>query len=298
MVTLRLELKRTIMPIDNTTKFVDIENHWAKQNIQELSKRQIIHLGNEGLFYPDQKITTEQFISWIVNSYYKTGMNESISNQLSYAIEKGLFEDYDLVNSKKWIERRQVARIVHDTLRIEMNEKDEDDWTAAKELNDLYSCRTCVQHISQVYIKGIVDPEKPNVFNPTGELTRAEAATVILKMIDRSKRSPRLDNGKNSPIELSPAQARELLSDYKTAVLLDVRSRALYDEGHLSNSLSFPLESIHNNPNQLNQKKDVPIVLYCQKGYKSRLAAELLIEAGFENVYTIPGLSDFGYELI
>ena len=74
-------------------------------------------------------------------------------------------EDYDLVNRIKWIERRQVARIVHDTLRIEMNEKDEGDWTAAKEMSDLYSCRTCVQHISQVYIKGIVDPEKPNVFN-------------------------------------------------------------------------------------------------------------------------------------
>lgn len=270
----------------------------VEQAIQELVKGQVIQLDPTNHFHPEENITTEQFIIWIVRSCTDAGQDECVSDYLKYAIEKGLIEDYDLVTSEKLIERRQVARIVHDTLRIELNEKDEDDWTAAKELADLYSCRTCVQHISQVYVKGIIEPEKPHLFNPTSNVTRAEAASVLVKMLDSTKRNPRLNEEKNSVTYLSPVQARELLSEHKTAVLLDVRSREAYNEGHLTGSRSLPLESIHQDSNQVSPTKDTPVVLYCQKGYRSRLAAEFLIEEGYTHIYTIPGVDDYVYDLI
>ncbi|WP_373757465.1 S-layer homology domain-containing protein, partial [Jeotgalibaca porci] len=76
--------------------FSDIENHWAEPTISELVKRQIIHFEPSLLFYPEQKITTEQFVSWLVNSCHAR-----ISNQWTYALEKGLAEDYDFVNREK-----------------------------------------------------------------------------------------------------------------------------------------------------------------------------------------------------
>ena len=48
--------------------FSDIEDHWVEPTISELVKRQIIHFEPSLLFYPEQKITTEQFVSWLVNS--------------------------------------------------------------------------------------------------------------------------------------------------------------------------------------------------------------------------------------
>ena len=261
----------------------------TKETITELVKRQIIQSDSEEFFHPDQKITTEEFITWIVRSF-----DTSISNPLTYATEKGFAEDYDWVHREREISRRQVARIVHDTLRIEMHEKDEDNWTAAKNLKDLYSCRTCVQHISQVYVKGILEPDKPNIYNVDGQMTRAEAADVLLKMIDRTKRKPKSADKQKGVHALSPNQARAILTEQQSAVLLDVRSHADYQKGHLVDSISLPLEEI----DQVNFEKDTPIVLYCHIGYKSHLAAELLVGAGYANVYTIPGISDYQYELV
>lgn len=269
--------------------FSDIEDHWVEPTISELVKRQIIHFETGSLFYPEQKITTEQFVSWLVNSCHVR-----IANQWTYALEKGLAEDYDFVHREKPIERRQAARMVHDTLRIERKEKNEDDWAAAKELNDLYSCRTCVQHISQVYVKGIIDPVQPTYFNVTGPLTHAEAAVILLRMIDSTRRKPRMKRENTAVAALTPDQATALFEEHKKAQLLDVRSQEEYQESHLPNSVSAPLETM----SQLNLEKETPLVLYCQKGFKSQLAAELLIEAGYTHVYTIPGIGTFDYKRV
>lgn len=236
-----------------------------------------------------EKITTEEFITLVVQNF-----DARISDPMAYAMAKGIAEDYDLVHSNREISRRQVARIVHDTLRIELHEKDEDDWMAAKDLKDLYSCRTCVQHISQVYVKGIVEPDKPNIYNVDGQMTHAEAADVLLKMIDRTKRNPKTVEKQKGANALSPEQARTILTEEKTAVLLDVRTHEDYQRGHLKESISLPLDEIK----QVQYEKDTPIVLYCKIGYKSHLAAELLVEAGYTQVYTIPGISDYQYDLI
>lgn len=237
----------------------------------------------------DEKITTEEFITLLLKS-----CDTSISDPLTYAMAKGIAEDYDFVHKDREISRRQVARIVHDTLRIELHEKDEDDWMAAKDLKDLYSCRTCVQHVSQVYVKGIVEPDKLNVYNVDGHMTHAEAADVLTKMMDPTKRKPKSVEKKKGANPLSPEQARSILTEQKTAVLLDVRTHEDHQRGHLAESISVPLDEVK----QVQYEKDTPIVLYCNIGYKSHLAAELLVEAGYTQVYTIPGISDYDYDLV
>ena len=158
----------------------------------------------------------------------------------------------------------------------------------------MYSCRTCVQHISQVYVKGIIDPFQPTYFNVTGPLTHAEAAVILLRMIDSTKRKPRMKRENTAVAALTPDQATALFEEHKKAQLLDVRSQEEYQESHLPNSVSAPLETM----SQLNLEKETPLVLYCQKGFKSQLAAELLIEAGYLHVYTIPGIGTFDYKYV
>lgn len=277
--------------------FQDLDNHWAFESVQELIKRKIIYADQDDLFHPDLDITTEQFIVWIVKTCH-ADVEENTSSQLHFAMETGLIEDYDIVSREKSIERRQVARIVHDTLRIKFNEKDEDDWSVAKDLLDLYSCRTCVQHISQIYIKGIIEPDQPNFFNLTGSMTRAEAASVILKMLDQTMRAPKSAVTRHEIIALTPEEASEFLTKNHSTLLLDVRTNADYLRGHLSGSVSLPLESIHADLDAVTDDKEIPVILYCQMGYKSRLAAEVLVEAGYKHVYTIPGVGEYQYDLI
>ncbi|NMA90282.1 MAG: rhodanese-like domain-containing protein [Amphibacillus sp.] len=284
--------------------FTSVDNHLEKESICKLVQLNILQENDLALYKSEEKITTEQFVIWLIRSvvYFK-GKEESTHeiytrDAMDYCIQKGIIEDYDMLNRQNPIERRQVARIVHDTLRLELCEKDEHDWSAAKKLTDIYSCRTCVQHIAQVYVKGIIEADQPNIFNPLGNITKAQATAIILKMVDRSYRNPKTNVSLINSIELTPEQADNLLVNNDGVLLIDVRSNEAYKNGHLAGSINYPLLIINQNPNIIIDDKNRPIILYCQKGYQSKLAADLLVNAGYTKVYTIPGVEQNGYDLV
>ena len=48
-----------------------------------------------------------------------------------------------------------------------LGEEDESDWSAAERLQDLYSCHVCLNHIAQVYVKGIMGGRREDLFDHT-----------------------------------------------------------------------------------------------------------------------------------
>jgi rhodanese-related sulfurtransferase len=258
--------------------------------------------GMEGsLFHPEDHVTTEQFVTLIIRS--SKGKIEPTrgswsSGYMDYALNKGIIEDYDLTNISNPIERRSAARIVHEALKAEIGERDEHEWSAAEKLKDLYSCHTCVMHIAQVYVKGIMLARDKNVFDAVGCLTRAEAAAVVERMLDRDKRIPQTGGRQFQSQYLSPDEAWQLMLNDTTTKLVDVRTHEDYKFEHLQESICIPLQDISNNPFSVCNRKDTPLILYCQKGYKSALAAQALINAGYSRIYTIPGIDQYPYDLI
>jgi rhodanese-related sulfurtransferase len=279
--------------------YVDIKDHWAKAYILELIERGIFQRLKDGLFNPDDKITTEQFVTWIIRS--SKGNMEPVydesSEYMNYALHKGIIEDYDMTNRSNPIERRRAARIIHETLLTEFSEKDENEWSAAGNLLDLYSCRTCVMHIAQVYVKGIMLVRENNVFDVIGNITRAEAAVIVIRMLDKEQRTPQTVSRAYSSKMLQPDEARELMSNDNRAILIDVRTNDEYKQGHIAGSICIPLHDISINPYTVSARRDTPIILYCQKGYKSSIAAQLLLDAGYGSIYTIPGIEQYRYNL-
>lgn len=279
--------------------FADIEKHWAKDYIMELIGREIIHKTKDALFYPDDKITTEQFVNLVIKSCKGSMWPENDSPAyMDYALHKGIIEDYDMVNRSSPVKRRRVARIVHEALISELSEKDEGDWSAAERLLDLYSCHSCVIHIAQVYVKGIMPGREEKLFDPEGNISRAEAAQVIVRMLDKQKRLPKMGGKAYKCQMLSPDEAYKLMADNKRAMLIDVRSRKEYGQGHITGSICIPLHDIAINPYMVCERKDIPIILYCQSGYKSFSAAQILIDAGYTNICTIPGIEQYDYSLV
>lgn len=71
-------------------------------------------------------------------------------------------------------------------------------------------------------------------------------------------------------------------------LLLDVRTKEEWQQGHLPNALSWPLDLLEKGQlPELNHSKHC--VVYCQAGVRSRRAAELLAKHGFKNVSTLAG---------
>ena len=279
--------------------FADMKDHCPNDNILYLTERGIIKK-KDGLLHPEDKVTTEQFVTMMIRSSkgeIEPTREEWSSGYIDYALYKGIIEDYDITNRSNPIERRSAARIVHEALLTEFSERDEDDWKAAEKLIDLYSCHTCVMHIAQVYVKGIMIGRENNLFDVKSNMTLSEAATIIVRMLIVGKRIPQTGDIVFISKLIHPDEAREMMLNNRRSILIDVRTNEEYKQGHIDGSICIPLQDISNNPFSICARKDTPIILYCQKGYKSSLAAQILIDTGYNKIYTIPGLEQYRYDL-
>lgn len=255
---------------------------------------------NECLAQPKDIVTTGQFITMIIETIrgiIKPRGDNCTSGYMDYALHKGIIEDYDIGNWDFPIERRAAARIAHETLLLELGENDEMEWSAANSLQDLYICRTCVIHIAQMYVKGIMLGRDNSMFDVRGGISYAEAESIIERLIDREKRIPQTEGREHKVQELTPEEAWELVLNDNRTMIIDVRTLDEYKSGHIDGSISIPLHDISNNPFSLCENRDTPIILYCVRGYKSTVAASILIDAGFTSIYTIPGIEQYSYKM-
>lgn len=108
---------------------------------------------------------------------------------LRYAHTRGWLEDQDERFCNNTLNRQTAARIIHQFMRIELGVPDLEDISGANKLTDLYTCHTCVNHIAQVYLRGIMDAQlverdgvEYKVFNHLEELSEKEMS-VILKRV-------------------------------------------------------------------------------------------------------------------
>ncbi len=72
-----------------------------------------------------------------------------------------------------------------------------------------------------------------------------------------------------------------------TYTLLDVRQPLEYEEAHLPGARLIPLPKLLDSIGDLDPSK--PVVAYCAVGGRSRMAAQLLLNQGFADVYNIVG---------
>jgi phage shock protein E len=76
--------------------------------------------------------------------------------------------------------------------------------------------------------------------------------------------------------------------DYSTlvkngAVILDVRSKGEYANGHVKGSINISVDTLSGNLNKLNKSK--PIITCCASGNRSGSARNILLANGFKEVY-------------
>lgn len=86
--------------------------------------------------------------------------------------------------------------------------------------------------------------------------------------------------------EVGPEEAKALLEE---AFVVDVREAWEYGEGHVPGAVNIPLSTL---PQRLAElPKDRPILLVCNSGNRSGVAAEFLVAQGFdgERVYNLEG---------
>ena len=97
-------------------------------------------------------------------------------------------------------------------------------------------------------------------------------------------------------MKISAAEAKEMMSgDY---TLLDVRTVSEFNEGHISGAILIPDNEIAVRAKNELQDKNALILVYCQSGRRSALAANELVKQGYTNVYDFGGITSWPYDIV
>jgi len=84
-------------------------------------------------------------------------------------------------------------------------------------------------------------------------------------------------------------------------VLLDVRTQAEYDSGHILNAINISHEQILEDSELLAEYKDSQMVVFCRSGVRAGKVIQLLESIGFEDIIDIDGdmlaWSEAGYRM-
>jgi rhodanese-related sulfurtransferase len=87
--------------------------------------------------------------------------------------------------------------------------------------------------------------------------------------------------------ELTARDAAGLVANLRPFVL-DVRTEREFAEGHLEGATLIPIQVLQKRINELDPvPRDRPVLVYCRSGNRSTVAAKMLLDAGFEQVYNI-----------
>ena len=79
------------------------------------------------------------------------------------------------------------------------------------------------------------------------------------------------------------------LVNTKNAVLLDVREPAEFAAGRLPRAINVPLSQLASRPPELGKLTGRPVIVYCERGGRSRNAGSALAKQGITDVYNLTG---------
>ena len=70
-------------------------------------------------------------------------------------------------------------------------------------------------------------------------------------------------------------------------LLLDVRTPGEYALQHVPGSVLIPLNQLPSRLEEIDDYKNRDVLVLCRSGNRSRAASQILVDAGFTNVYNI-----------
>ena len=89
----------------------------------------------------------------------------------------------------------------------------------------------------------------------------------------------------------------QIMEENENYIILDVRTQAEYNQGHIPNAICIPNETIDENVVNKLPDKNQMILVYCRSGNRSKQAAEKLKKLGYTNLIEFGGIRDWKGEI-
>lgn len=193
-VETNISLEETIEPDVTESMFADMDtDHWAYENVKKLKELGIVNGDENGNFNPSAIVTREQFLKMLVlatnvqlgstqTKFDDVDENQWYAQYVSAGVDAGLINGIttDTFGVGAEIIRQDmalmIARIINNNNMpvTQTSELFDDDAEVSDYAKDA---------VYKVRDAGIIEGYN-NMFSPKNSLTRAEAATVIVKLLD------------------------------------------------------------------------------------------------------------------
>lgn len=86
--------------------------------------------------------------------------------------------------------------------------------------------------------------------------------------------------------DISVEQAKQMI-DNKEVFILDVRTQGEFDEGYIEGAILIPDYELASRLDEV--PEDAKILVYCRSGRRSVTASNILVDAGYTDIYNMLG---------
>lgn len=179
----------------NSSDISDIKGHWAEDMIAELYEKGIIQGAGDGKFNPDFDITRAEFVQilynisgMVTNGYEEfddVKSDDWFAVAVSWAVNNGIINGTGNGNFSPYvpITREQTTVIIYRFLTfmgMDWEIGQEEEFADSDSISDYAK-----YEVKWAKINGIVSGRPDGTFAPGDRITRAEAATMILRAIKK-----------------------------------------------------------------------------------------------------------------
>ena len=176
--------------ITPTNRFSDINaNHWAISFIDYLKSSNIVAGYPDGTFRPQSNVKINEFIAMTVKAlgfYYEAPAADWAQPYIDKALELKIIVPEQFKNYNDFINRQSMTSVTVNAATLnEDRPSTEYDRYVANEIKDYATvCNNIKQNILDAYKMGIATGYSDKTFRPLLSSTRAEATTLISKIIN------------------------------------------------------------------------------------------------------------------
>lgn len=220
------------------SKFTDIkDSNWACPYINKLVEKGGIKGYSDGTFKAQNTITAAEFVKTIIalidgEKSPLESDNHWASGYMDTAIFLNIMPERFIPreNWDKPISRENMGTIMERTAELVNKEYAITDETKLKSIQvgikDYDSiCEDCKDYIAQAVGRGLITGYSDGTFKPQKTATRAEATTMIVRLIDKSFRATELkkENHEQSIFTITYKSGKSTVLPQKTATLSDLQ---------------------------------------------------------------------------
>jgi len=190
----------TAIAAEGAARFTDVPaGAWFYPYVDNLTKSGVINGVTETTFAPNKEITGAELITLVLRSadnFRPAGTAATDNWALEYmerAYEIGLTAPEEFPQNQWYLplSRQRMAVVITRSMEMILEEEPVTDTERFIERIADWDeiCGFCKPYVTQAYAKGILVGTDKGTFNPSGTTTRAEAAVVLTKLLDKSYRT-------------------------------------------------------------------------------------------------------------